>query len=210
MIFSCKQSFIFWILDARYHPYATPNTSKSSNSSTPSTSQPQDVYHPMTSSPRSSSVDESFTPPTDFYLNSAEEKTTNPTNENYPPVAYPISTNMDSMTGQSPYETIPNSYYREALSCSSKSLANHTFRFSWKYPRSFRCLQFLFAIIRWSFVCRLPTFLLQSLTLRYDDVRLVVLDESNERRHGIAKSKQWLFCTSCIICRKCLSSFSIK
>jgi hypothetical protein len=102
-IFSFKFKFF---LDARYHPYSTPNTSKSSSSPSSNDISVQSDHHPpMTSSPCSSSIDE----PSSFqsqqiystkYNNHDDEK------ENLFPLTYysePISTNIE---GENEYNGI--------------------------------------------------------------------------------------------------------
>jgi hypothetical protein len=121
---------ILIILDARYHPYSTPNTSKSSSS--PSSSSANDIsvqsdhHPPMTSSPCSSSLDEPTTNSSSFipsfqsqqiystkYNNHDEKNDENrgSSKENLFPLTYysePISTNIEE---ENEYNTITHGIY---------------------------------------------------------------------------------------------------
>ncbi|UJR29105.1 hypothetical protein I4U23_010319 [Adineta vaga] len=116
--------------NARYHPYSTPNTSKSSAS--PSSSSVNDIsvqsdqHPPITSSPCSSSFDEPSTispsfipsyPTQQIYSNKYQHSHDDPldnddnacsSKENFPPVSYYSKTNIP--TNQQ-YETITNGHY---------------------------------------------------------------------------------------------------
>jgi hypothetical protein len=112
---------------ARYHPYSTPNTSKSSAS--PSSSSANDTsvqsdHHPLTtSSPCSSSLDEPATNASPFIppypnqpLYSTKYSTHDDGNdesacgskENFPPLSYYPEINVEA---ERDYETIPGGHY---------------------------------------------------------------------------------------------------
>ncbi|CAF0866331.1 unnamed protein product [Rotaria sp. Silwood1] len=118
------------IKNARYHPYSTPNTSKSSSS--PSSSSANDIsvqsdhHPPMTSSPCSSSIDESTTSvslviptfqsqqiySTKYNHDDDNDESGCSSKENFPPLTYysePISTN--NIEGDHDYNTMTNGIY---------------------------------------------------------------------------------------------------
>jgi len=130
-IFSVNIEFVVfknWIfLDARYHPYSTPNTSKSSSS--PSSSSANDIsvqsdHHPqITSSPCSSSHDEPSTNSSSFipfasqqiystkYNNHDDDdndESVCSSKENIGPLPYYSETNIE---GENDYDTITNGIY---------------------------------------------------------------------------------------------------
>ncbi len=116
-----------FFLDARYHPYSTPNTSKSSSS--PSSLSANDIsvqsdhHPPLTSSPCSSSHDELLANSSSFqsqqiystkYNNNHDDENDESacsSKENLFPLTYysePISTNIE---GENEYNTITNGIY---------------------------------------------------------------------------------------------------
>jgi hypothetical protein len=99
----------FEVLDARYHPYSTPNTSKSSSSpSSNDISVQSDQHPPMTSSPCSSSLDE---PTTNSYSTKYNDENACSSKENFLPSTYysePLSTNIEN---ENEYNTITNGIY---------------------------------------------------------------------------------------------------
>ncbi|CAF1219517.1 unnamed protein product [Adineta steineri] len=117
------------VKNARYHPYSTPNTSKSSSSpsslSANDISVQSDQHPPMTSSPCSSSIDEPQTtnlstyipafPPQHMYSNKFvkhdddnDESACN-SKENYIPVSYYSET--ANIEGDNEYDTMSNGIY---------------------------------------------------------------------------------------------------
>ena len=88
-------------LDIRYHPYSTPNTSKSSSSSVHNASLQSDYCQPLTSSPCSSSTEESFLRAPERCHPTSDEPTYLHCQENYPPVFYQSNYNSANTTGES-------------------------------------------------------------------------------------------------------------
>jgi hypothetical protein len=135
-------------LDARFHPYSTPNTSKSSSS--PSYSSANDIsvqsdqHPPMTSSPCSSSIDEPTTSLSSFIplfqsqqiystkLNNHDDENDESggsSKENFAPLSYYSEGIPGNTEGNDEYNTITNGIYpnttmqsNEHFSYSSKCL----------------------------------------------------------------------------------------
>jgi hypothetical protein len=127
------------ILDARYHPYSTPNTSKSSSSpsslSTHDISAQSDLHPALTSSPCSSVFDASSPsqPPINTNLDSSAKE------NNYSPSAYypePITTHLK---GENEYPAMENNQYpNEHFAYSRKSSRSAVKSLFCKFV--FRCL----------------------------------------------------------------------
>jgi hypothetical protein len=129
----------FSFSDARYHPYSTPNTSKSSSSpsSVNDTSVQSDQHPPMTSSPCSSSVDE----PTTFvqqiystkYNNDDNEESACSSKENFVPLTYYSDAIATNIEGDNDYDTITNGIYS-----STTMQSNENFSYTSKLKKLFR------------------------------------------------------------------------
>ncbi|CAF3064960.1 unnamed protein product [Rotaria sp. Silwood2] len=130
------------VKNARYHPYSTPNTSKSSSS--PSSSSANDIsvqsdhhHPPMTSSPCSSSIDESTTSmssvipafqsqqiySTKYNHDDDNDESGCSSKENFPPLSYyseSISTNIE---GDHEYNTMTNGIYSSTTMQSNENFS---------------------------------------------------------------------------------------